>query len=83
MDKNEYCIHYRNLNCVVDLGVKITKVHNIVIFKQSLWLKGYIDFNSERRKEATTDFENDFIKLMNSSCCGRKMEMQKVACNYT
>ena len=49
-DHIKYCIHYRNLKYVVDLGVEIKQVHNIVCFKQKAWLKPYIDFNTQMRK---------------------------------
>ena len=40
MDKIKYCIHYRNLKFVKDLGIEI-KVHNIVSFNQKPWMKSY------------------------------------------
>jgi hypothetical protein len=52
MDHNNYCIHYRNLKYIVDLGVEIKQVHNIVSFKQKPWLKPYIDFNTKMTKDA-------------------------------
>ena len=39
MDKDNYCIHYRNLKHIVGHGVKIKKVHNIISFNQKAWLK--------------------------------------------
>ena len=64
MKHEKYCIHYRNLKFVKDLGVKVTKVHNVVEFNQKPFLKPYIDFNTEKRKEANNEFEKDFFKLM-------------------
>ena len=47
--------------------MKLTKVHRGVKFKQRQWLKPWIDFNTEKRKEAKSDFEKDMLKLMNNA----------------
>lgn len=63
-DKLNYIVHYQNLQQYVELGMKVKKIHKIVAFHQTPWLRTYIDFNAIMRKNAKNEFEKDFFKLM-------------------
>ena len=73
-DKDFYILHYRNLQLYVSLGLRIKKIHARIIFKQGPIMKSYVDFNSEKRVQATNKFDTDFYKLLSNSLYGKTIK---------
>ena len=73
-DKKNYVIHIQALNQALQHGLRLDRIHQVIEFDQSPWLKTYIDFNTQLRTAATNDFEKDFFELMNNSVFGKTME---------
>ena len=51
MNKNNYMIHYRNLQ----------QCFRVLKFKQKDQMKPYIDFNTQKRKEATNEADKNHL----------------------
>ena len=73
-DKKNYVIHIQALNQALQHRLRLDRIHRAIELNQLLWLKPYIDFNTQPRTAATNDFEKDFFKLMNNSVFGKTME---------
>ena len=73
-DKKKYVIHIDALNQALKHGSILERVHRVIEFDQSVWLKPYIDFNPQLRTQAKNDFEEDFFKPMNNSVFSKTME---------
>ena len=67
-DKKNYVVHY------LQQGLVITKIHRVLAFKQSPWLKTYIDFSTQMRANSSSTFAKDVYMFMNNSVFGKTQE---------
>ena len=74
MKKNSYVIHYRNLQQCLQLEMKLKKIHRISKLEQKDWMKPYIDFNTQKRKEATNEADKNHFKRLNNAIYGKTMK---------
>jgi hypothetical protein len=73
-DKVEYVVHFKLLKFYLEMGMKITRIHQVIQFNQQPIFKNYIDNNSALRQAATCDFTKDLYKFLNNALFGKTME---------
>ena len=49
-NKKKYVTHINSLNQALNHGLQLKKIHRVIEFNQKVWLKPYIDMNTELRK---------------------------------
>lgn len=73
-DKKNYIVHFSMLKLALEHNLVLKKVHRVLQFKQSAWMKEYIDKNTDLRAKTSNDFEKNFYKLLNNAVYGKTME---------
>ena len=73
-NKQKYMMHYMMFKFYTNMGMKVTKMHTIYRFQQSLWLEKYINHNTQRRTKTKPNFEKDLYKLMNNAFFGETIK---------
>ena len=65
------------------LGMKLTKVHRVISFDQSPWIKRYIELNTQLRQKAACKAEEELPKLMNNSFFGECIVVVRALSNHS
>ena len=54
--------------------MKLKKIRRVLKFRQKDWMNPYIDFNTQKRKEAINEADKNHFKLLNNAAYGKTME---------
>ena len=80
----EHCgvgLHIKHLKFLRDrLGTDVTKVHRIWKFKQTYWLRDYIQKMARERQESSDKVRQDVLKLIMNALYGKFLQNKE---NYT
>ncbi|CAG8505748.1 17406_t:CDS:2 [Cetraspora pellucida] len=75
--KKNYIVHYQALQTYMKFRIKVTKIHSTLKFRQSPWMKEYIEENIRKRKIAKAngnEFGVVYYKLKNNAVFSKQME---------
>jgi len=70
-EKKNYIVYCENLKYYVKNGLILKKINRVLAFARTPWLKPYIEFNNEKRKQAIAEFDKSFFKLLNNAFFGK------------
>ena len=73
-DKKTCAVHIKSLNQALKHCLKLKKVHWVIRFEQSHWMKPYIMLNTNQRTAVKNRSEKLFFKLINKIIFGITME---------
>ncbi|KAG8456984.1 hypothetical protein KFE25_004587 [Diacronema lutheri] len=73
-DITKYIVHISALKLYCSLGVRVTKLHRVMTYKQTPWMRPYIELMAAKRAEAKSEFARSFFKLMMNAPFGKTME---------
>ena len=75
-------IQIKNLEQALNHESILKKVYSVIKFNQKGWLKAYSEMNTDLRRKAKNNFEEDFLKLMNKTVFRKTMEKNKKTERY-
>jgi len=73
-DKEHYVTHYKCLKFYLSQGMQLTKIHRIISFSQSAFMRPLIDYCNTQRQNAKTEFDSTLYKLLPNAVFGKTCE---------
>ena len=72
--KEGYVLHYLTLKLYIELGLRVTKLIEVLKFSQGRWMEPFVALNTDLRTSAGNKFEENFYKLIVNLAFGKTME---------
>ena len=73
-NKKKYHVHYILLKFYIQMGLKVTKIHRVLLFKQEPFMNDYISHLAALRAKSSSSFEKGCLKKLANSCYGKMIE---------
>ena len=70
-DRHDYVIHGEHLKFCLKHGLVLKKIRKVLAFDQSHWLAPFVNFVTELRKNASSEFEDSIWKKVVNASYGR------------
>ena len=80
--RKNYVVHHVALAFYLRQGMKLEKIHRVLTFKQSPFMRTYIDFCTSQRQVATSDFMSFFWKSNINSIYGKLLQDESKKSNF-
>ena len=74
LPKKHYVTYYKNFQFYDRIGIKITKIHKILKFKQAPYLKKYVLDSIEQRKNSSHEFDRNYHKMRINVLYGKSIQ---------
>ena len=62
-DKEKYVVHIATLDLALKHGLTLDKVHRVIEFDETTWLRSHIDFNTELQTKAKKTLRKTSLSL--------------------
>lgn len=72
--KYNYVLSLAMYQLLIKLGIKCLKISKVIQFRQSFYMKSYIEILSKWRQQAKSSFESNFYKMALNSLYGKYVE---------
>jgi len=63
LPKKNYVVLDRYLLFGLNLGYRVTKIHSLILFTKTAFMRPYIEFNTEQRRIATQNKETSKVTI--------------------